>query len=187
MRFSVLTSLAFVGATFAAPSVELQKRQEISNIDFVLDGYKGILTNAHQLIEKVTALKAGDDVIAVLKQMSTLSGATIKITEKMITDINGTPGKMTAQAALQVAKPSSEVASTTITIINAMVEKKDLFVKAKVHTLVLEDLHHLYKISDTYVTAAKSKIPDQFAAVANKYLGQLLEALNKGIENFSKI
>lgn len=187
MRFSVLTSLAFIGATVAAPTVDLQKRQEISNINFVLDGYKGILTNAHQLIEKITKLKAGDDVIATLKEMSTLSGATIKITEKMITDINNTPGKMTAQAAVQVGKPSAEVATTTITIIDSLVSKKDLFVKAKVHKIVLEDLHHLYKISDLYVTAAKSKIPDQYVAIAGKYLGQLLDALNKGIENFEKI
>jgi hypothetical protein len=187
MRFSVLTSLAFIGTTIAAPSVELQKRQEISNINFVLDGYKGILTNAHKLIEKVTKLKEGDDVIAALKEMSGLSGETIKITEGMIANINSTPGKMTSQAVLQVSKPSLEVAQTTMTIIDTLVSKKQIFVKAKVHQIVLEDLHHLYKVSDLYVTAAKSKIPEQYATIANKYLGQLLEALNKGIDNFSKV
>jgi hypothetical protein len=187
MRFSVLTSLAFIGATIAAPTVELQKRQEITNIDFVLDSYKGILTNAHQLIEKITGLKQGDNVVAILKEMSTLSGATITITEKMISDINAIPGKMAPQAAVQVAKPSEEVAATTMTIINSLVSKKDLFVQAKVHQVVLEDLRHLYKVSDLYVLAAKSKIPDQYAAVANKYLDQLLVALNKGVDNFSQV
>lgn len=187
MRFSALASLALVGATFAAPSGNLQKRQEISNVNFVLEGYKGILANAQGLINKITSLKAGDDVIATLKEMSTLSGATIKITETMIADINKTPGKMTAAAAVSVAKPSSEVATTTVTIINDLVLKKDLFVKAKVHSIVLEDLRKLYEVSDRYVTAAKSKIPDQYIAAASPYLQKLLDSLKNGIDNFSKL
>lgn len=187
MRLSVVTSLALVGATFAAPSVELQKRQEISKIDFVLDGYKGILTNANQLITKITSMKAGDDVVTVLKEMSTLSGATIKITEKMIADINNTPGKMTVAAATTLAKPSSEVATTTVTIIDDLVLKKDLFVKAKVHPMVLEDLNKLYEVSGRYVAAAKTKIPDSLVAAASPYLQKLLDSLKKGVDSFAKV
>lgn len=187
MRFSVFTSLALVSATFAAPAAEIQKRQEISNVNFVLDGYKGILANAQQLITKITGLKAGDDVVAVLKEMSTLSGSTVKITEKMITDINNTPGKMSNAAAATLAKPSGEVATTTITIVDDLVLKKDLFVKAKVHKNVSEDLDKLYDVSKRYVTAAKSKVPDSLLPIASPYFQKLLDALKKGIDNFEKL
>lgn len=187
MRFSLLTSLALVGATLAAPSAELQKRQEITNINFVLDGYKVILTNAQGLITKITGLKAGDDVVATLKEMSTLSASTIKITEKMIADINNTPGKMTQAAAVTLAKPSGEVATTTVTIINDLVLKKDLFVKAKVHAVVLEDLNKMLDVSTRYVAAAKSKIPDPLLPTASPFLQQLLDSLKKGVDNFASV
>lgn len=187
MRFSILTSLALVGTTLAAPSASLQKRQEISKIDFVLDGYKGILKNADVLIKKITGMKDGDDVVAVLKEMSVVSSDTIKITEKMITDINNTPGKMTTAAALSVAKPSGEVAVTTVTIIDDLVLKKDLFVKAKVHAIVQEDLNKMYDVSTRYVAAAKSKIPDQFVKDASPYLQKLLDSLKKGVDAFAKV
>lgn len=115
MRVSYLTSLAFAGTVFAAPIVEAPAA-EIEDITFVLDGYKVILNNAHQLIAKVTALKAGDDVTAVLKQMSALSGETISISEKMTADIKSKDGKLSTAATTKVAKPSAEVATTTVTM-----------------------------------------------------------------------
>ncbi|KAE9984819.1 hypothetical protein EG328_008220 [Venturia inaequalis] len=184
MRFSIFASLALVGTSLAAPSSSLQKRQEISNVDFVLDGYKGILKNSEQLITKITSMKSGDDVAAVLKEMSTLTADSTKITEKMIADINKTPGKMTVAAAFSVAKPSGDVAISTVTIIDDLVLKKDLFVKANVHTIVLEDLNKLYEESSKFVTAAKSKIPDQFVAAASPRFQQLLDSLKKGIDAF---
>ncbi|TID13922.1 hypothetical protein E6O75_ATG07154 [Venturia nashicola] len=131
-------------------------------------------------------MKAGDDVVAVLKDMSVLSGDSIKITEKMIADTNNTPGKMSAAAAVQVAEPSGKVATTTVTIIDDLMLKKDLFVKAKVQKVVLEDLNKLYEVSTRYVAAAKTKIPDQYVAVASPYLQKLLDTLKKGIDHFAE-
>lgn len=184
MRLSFVTSLAFAGTVFASPIRETPA-QEITDVKFVLDGYKTILDNAQKLIEKVTTLKAGDDVVARLKEMSVLSGSTITIAEGMTKNINSTPGKLSVAAATQLAKPSADVATNTVTIINDLVAKKDLFVKAGVHKIVLEDLNHLYKVSEEFVAAARTKIPDQFATVSNKYLQQLLDYLSLGIKNFS--
>jgi len=72
-----------------------------------------------------------------------------------------------------------------VTIVNTLVSKKDIFVKAKVHNLVLEDLNKVFKTADEFVAAAKAKIPDQLSPLANKYFGQLLDALKLGIKNFS--
>jgi hypothetical protein len=184
MRLSFLTTLAFAGSILAAPAVQAPA-QEISDIKFVLDAYKVINSNAAKLAGKITSLKPGDDVIARLKEMSTLSGSTIKILEQLIKDINAKPGKMSSAAATSLAKPSAESAMSTVKIIDDLVAKKDLFVKAKVHKIVLDDLNHLAEEAGKFVAAAKAKVPDQFAAVSAKAFDTVLEALAKGIKNFS--
>jgi len=184
MRISYLTSLAFAGAVFAAPAIQVPAA-EITDISEVLGGYKVVLNNSRKLIEKVAALQPGDDVIAVLKSMSALSGNIIATSQNMTTLIRAQEGKLSTAAVNQVAKPSADVATTTVAIVNSLVAKKDLFVQAGVHKLVLEDLNKVYKTANAYVTAAKAKIPDQYATVANRYFGQLLDALQLGIKNFS--
>jgi hypothetical protein len=186
MRFSVLTTAAFAGSVLAAPSVQAPA-QSISNVQFVLDGYAVILSNAGQLVEKVTALKAGDDIVAKLKEMSTLSKNTIDVTEKLTVQINAIPGKLTATAAGKLALPSTQVAKTTVQIVDTLVTKKGLFVTAKVHPIVLEDLNHLYSVSVAFVAAAKSKVPAQYVSVASPQFQQLLDSLQKGIQNFSLV
>lgn len=187
MRFSYITSLAFAGAAFAAPIVDAPEA-DIADVSFVIEGYKTIITNANSLITKVNSLKAdatSEQVIAVLKEMSGISGSTIAISEKMTADINAKAGQLTTAAVAQVAKPSAEVATSTVTIVNTLVAKKALFVKAKVQALVLDDLNKVSKTADDFVTAAKLKIPAQYSATGNKYFGQLQDALKTGIKNFS--
>src|ERR1700760_320999 len=180
MRFSFLASLAFSGAVFAAPTVQIPG-QEINDIKFVLDGYATIISNAHKLVDKVASLKLGDDVIARLKEMSALSSVTIKVAEQMTKDINALTGKLSTEAALQVAPPTIEVASTAVTIINGLVAKKQLFVKAGVHKIVKDDLDHLWKVCVAFVDAARAKIPDSFVSTANDAFKQTIDALAKGV------
>jgi hypothetical protein len=182
MRFSVLTSLALASLAIAAPAPQ---DGEVKDIQFVLDGYKVIISNAKQLITKVEALKAGDDIVAKLKEMSTLSGKTIAVTEQLTKDINAKKGTLTPQAAYQVAKPSQDVAADTLRIIDVLVTKKDLFVKAKVHKIVLEDLNHLYKVSVDFVAAAKAKVPSNLQQYSNGPFDSLLASLAKGVQNFA--
>ncbi|KAF2674649.1 hypothetical protein BT63DRAFT_419933 [Microthyrium microscopicum] len=104
----------------------------------------------------------------------------------MIVDIKKQTGaKLTSAAAISVAKPSSEVADKTVKIVNGLVSKKALFAKAGVQKLVATDLEHLLKVSNDFVSIAKTKIPDQYTATANKYFDQLNDALAKGIKDFS--
>jgi hypothetical protein len=182
MRLSFFTTLALASTVYAVPSPQ---QPEVSDVKFVLDGYKIILDNAHKLIKKVTALKPGDDVIARLKEMSTLSRNTVKTTEKMIKDINIIKNKISISAARQITLPSAEVAVTTVTIINNLVAKKDLFIKTGVHKIILKDLNYFFSTSAEFIAAAKSKIFDNLLNLANPYFQQLQDALAKGIKNFS--
>jgi cyanate lyase len=184
MRLSVLASLAFSGAVFAAPTVQAPE-QEIHDVKFVLDGYAIIISNAHQLRDKIMSLKPGDDVISRLKEMSVLSGTTIKVTEKMTKDINALKGKLSLEAVLKVAEPSVEVASTAATIIDGLVAKKQLFVKAGVHKIVKDDLDHLYKVCIAFAYAAKAKIPDLLVSAANDAFQRTIDSLATGVKNFA--
>jgi hypothetical protein len=184
MRLSFLTSLAFAGTILAAPAVQAPA-QEVADVKFVLDAYKVILSNAKQLAAKITSLKPGDDVIARLKEMSTLSGSTVNIVEKLTKDIKSLNGKMSKKAAVDVAKPSAEAAYSTVQIIDDLVSKKQLFVKAGVHKVVLDDLNHLYSVCSEFVAAATAKVPDEFVTISVESFKTVLDALAKGIKNFS--
>src|ERR1700743_3105169 len=107
MHITFLTSLAFASAIFAAPVLQ-SPAQEIQDVKFILDGFSAIQANAQKLADKITSLKPGDDVIARLRKMSTLSGSTIKISESMTKQTNALKGKLSAAATIQVAKPAAE-------------------------------------------------------------------------------
>jgi Hydrophobic surface binding protein A len=184
MRLSFLISFAFAGTIFAAPTVEAPA-QEITDVKFILDGFSTIISNAAKLADKITSLKPGDDVIARLKEMSALSGSTIKTSEQMTKDINALKGKLSSEATVKVAEPAVKVATSTVTIINDLVAKKDLFVKAGVHKIVSDDLNHLYDVSIKFLDAAKAKVPDQYASIVSDAFKQILDALQKGIKNFA--
>jgi Hydrophobic surface binding protein A len=184
MRLSLLTSLAFASTIFAAPSTQIPA-QEITDVKFIRDAYADVLGNAYQLVDKITNLKPEDDVIARLKEMSVLSGSTLKITEKMTGDIKALSGKLSSQAAFLIATPSAEVAQTTVQIINDLVAKKQIFVKAGVHKIVSDDLNNLYNACVKFVDAAKAKIPDTLVGPADEAFKKTLESLEKGVKNFA--
>jgi hypothetical protein len=184
MRLSLLTSLAFASTVFAAPSTQTPA-QDITDVKFIRDGYADILGNAYQIVNKITNLNPEDDVIARLKEMSVLSGSTLKITEKMTEDIKALSGKLSAGATLLLATPMAEVAQVTIHIVSGLVAKKQIFVKAGVHKIISDDLNNLYNACVKFVDAAKAKIPNVLVGAADEVFQKTLESLEKGVKNFA--